>query len=549
MANTVIKLYTSYKKYSSGEIVASNPMDVKSDTVSCIVTEERNGIFMVKLKYIRTGAYAGQFRRGRTLEITVHLGKDQNVDPLQHFDIYSVEKDENYVIVYAKHIFYRLMGYLTPPFTQTGITISNTLKEFYLWDCINGAFNESKNFTLNELTSDKVNPFNEFSFAGLIGSSNNIKKENMPYQNNRLAFLSDCLLDIVKFFGGEICRDNFYVKAGANRGQGRGSVAKYGLNIEKFDFTNTNDSAYNTLMVYRSETVKEDGYTKTKYHFESPYSLGIPSIGYRLPYLLDTTGMQNKATPGGFLYVRAREILREQLNDSGLYNIRINLADVLNSTEGSSEEFADVHEIAICDTIMVEYMPQQLFNTELKVVKTEFDVLKARYTTIELGDVINSFENAISKINALNAVATNLEYESGTHYLEESSMRESIVNSSGYATQALAEAEAATRIANIAKSIVQPLTTFEAGGNIDTLTAPGGYVLWGNYTYTETVNNVTTAKNMNIYGIVIVSEFHGYITHEITQVSSASDTYDKLARRRRANGQWGRFRKQTWELA
>ena len=83
------------------------------DCISCKVTEERNGIYELEMRYPMTGKY---FNDLMNLGI-VGVIHDDNHD-IQPFDIYKVtEPIDGVVTVNAHHISYRLNNIIVEPFT------------------------------------------------------------------------------------------------------------------------------------------------------------------------------------------------------------------------------------------------------------------------------------------------------------------------------------------------------------------------------------------------------------------------------------------------
>ena len=83
-----------------------------SDAVSCIVTEERNGVYECELKYPIDGLNFEQIIEGRIIAVT----HDDNGD-IQPFEVYKhSEPIDGLVTFYAHHLSYRLRNNILTPF-------------------------------------------------------------------------------------------------------------------------------------------------------------------------------------------------------------------------------------------------------------------------------------------------------------------------------------------------------------------------------------------------------------------------------------------------
>lgn len=354
-------------------------------TKSCLVTEERNGQNEVKLTYLRTGPSANRFKVGMCLEVPVHRGGDPNVDIVQYYDIYAVKKEKSWITVQAKHVFYRLDGYIVMPYTQLG-----SGGKWYLWDCVNAAFRRS---------SPQNENITGFTY-GLVGE--NVTRSDKPFNIDRPVSLKTLLFEIMAYFDAELVMNNMHVGFAKNRGKDDGNVAEYGLNILDFKSSHTTDNAFNrvTAYIYQGLTqpdgsLKMDFYSKT---VDKPNGANNTFKHY-VTALVDVASkvdIQNWAAAKTQCDAIANEIAQD-LSDAGYESIKVTIADVLSSTDRDSEEFKDVKEIAMCDMLHVKYAPFN-YSGDLKIVKTIFEAKLDRFTTIELGTIAKDLSVNLSDI-------------------------------------------------------------------------------------------------------------------------------------------------------
>ena len=111
-----------YEKTEMG--FTSNGLGRLRDCISCIVTEERNGIYECDFEYPVDGAHYDLIQIGRIVCVT-----HEDSDDMQPFDIVSFTKPINGVVTFhAVHISYR-QSYMT----ATGTNINSLADAFTLF--------------------------------------------------------------------------------------------------------------------------------------------------------------------------------------------------------------------------------------------------------------------------------------------------------------------------------------------------------------------------------------------------------------------------------
>ena len=89
-----------------------------ADTLSCEVTEERNGAYECVMKYPITGQFYSEIRKERLIK-----AKPNDTGKNQVFRIYRITKPLNGIItIYAQHLSYDLTAIATPAWTSAPIT-------------------------------------------------------------------------------------------------------------------------------------------------------------------------------------------------------------------------------------------------------------------------------------------------------------------------------------------------------------------------------------------------------------------------------------------
>ena len=189
----------------------SNGIGRLADCVSCLVTEERNGIFEVEFQYPVTGRLFDEITEGRIISVTHDDTKTR-----QPFIIYRRSAPINGLVTFnAHHVSYNLSHCILQPFTVSSVSEAFTLMA-------------SKSITQCDFTfwTDKVTSGN---FAVTVPIS--IKEI--------LGGVKGSILDV--YGGGEYAWDKYTVKLYQNRGTDSGVTIRYKKNLT--DLTQERDTS------------------------------------------------------------------------------------------------------------------------------------------------------------------------------------------------------------------------------------------------------------------------------------------------------------------
>lgn len=175
------------------------------DCTECIVTEERNGMFVLELSIAVSALHASEIGMSSIICAIPSDGAS-----LQAFRVYKITKPINGIFkVYAQHISYQLSMIPTMPFSIT-------------------ASNHAAQDTLDGLKSNAAEtcPFNFTTDVTTVAAY----KQDVPASiRSRLGGVSGSVLDN---FGGEYLWDNYNVYLKAHRGVQIPQVTLlYGKNI------------------------------------------------------------------------------------------------------------------------------------------------------------------------------------------------------------------------------------------------------------------------------------------------------------------------------
>lgn len=335
---------------------ASNGLGRLRDCISCIVTEERNGIYECDFEYPVDGAHYDLIQVGRIVCVT-----HDDSDDIQPFDIVGFEKPiDGIVTFHCVHISYR-QSYLT----VTGSNIQS----------LADAFTALGN-------AEPGNPFiyntNKASTGALVcmdGTPRSVRQV--------LGGIEGSILDI---YGGEYEWNRWTVNLWSARGQYRDFAIRYGLNM--LDYNEELDSAncYSSCIPYWTDgttTIVGDKQT----------AIGITPSGRELCIPLDVSEkFENQPTKAEVEQMGA-SVMNGSNPTVPTQNITVSFIRLQDM-----DEFADYESLLqckLCDTIKVIF-PDYNSSGNFKIVKTVWNVLTDKYDEMELGDLSITLAEALN---------------------------------------------------------------------------------------------------------------------------------------------------------
>lgn len=365
-------LYSPFEKN-----FVSNGVGRLSECTSCIVTEERNGIFECEFVYPCSGKFYEQLIRQNGIIGVIH-DDDHDIQP---FEIYRHSDPIDGMVTFnAHHISYRLSNVLVKPFTADSCAdamdalLANSITEnrFTFWTdkAVSGTFDLERTAAVREL------------LCGHEGS----------------------LLDV--YGKGEYEFDGFTVKLYVNRGVNRGVTIRYGKNMVDFDHTYDESTSFNAIAPYwknadGTETVTlpegmvaNTGGVIREYPWEQTENGEYmtdehgTTIDFR-PFILKALPLDMSANWQEAPTVdelRAAAIAYLNNNEPWIPsdNIKIDFVELWQTPE--YENVAALQRVKLCDTIAVYYPELLVTNASVKVIKVVYNVLTEQYDSMELGE-------------------------------------------------------------------------------------------------------------------------------------------------------------------
>lgn len=333
----------------------TNGLGVLSDTISCQVVEERNGIFEITLEYPLTGIHYQEIKQRRIIFVKPNPYEDP-----QPFRIYRITKPlSGKITVYAQHISYDLSGVPVSPFSSGSVT---------------GALSGLKT------NAAVTNPFSFWTDKTSTGDF----AVTVPTSTRTLLGGSDgSILDV---FGGEYKFDRWTVRLYNNRGKNSGVSIRYGKNL--MDLQQDENISNVVTGIYPYWLSSEGELTE------------LPEKIVNAPGTYDFTRISAIDFSGDFEEAPTEEQLRDRANDYISSN-NVGVPTVSITVEfqplEQTEEYKDIallERVNLCDTVNVEYSELGVSATA-KCVKTTYDALKDKYISIELGDAKTNIADTI----------------------------------------------------------------------------------------------------------------------------------------------------------
>lgn len=333
-----------------------------NDAVSILVTEERNGIFELEMKYPVSGERFKELKMDRLIKSDAGTRlKDQR------FKIIRITKPKNGIItVYAEHISYLTQDLALRPKTS---------------------FQGDAQTALNTWKASLVdaNPFIVSSDITTTGSGNwSIDKVENP--RRALGGVEGSLLDV---YGGEYLFDNHHIRLMTQRGVNSGALIAYGKNLtdltQEESIAETYTSVYPFAVIHDGQAEKL--LTIPEYFVDSEH---VNKYSRRKILSVDFSDKEPKSIE------QLRSLTKQYItaNDVGIPKVNLKLSYIDLSKTLDYKDLKLVEEVSICDNVPVLFQEMGI-NTKAKVIKTIWNDLTKMYDSIELGEARSTLSQAL----------------------------------------------------------------------------------------------------------------------------------------------------------
>ena len=347
--------------YEAGETAfTSNGLGRLRDCISCVVTEERNGIYECDFEYPVDGMNYDRLKCGRIIAV-----EHDETNDVQPFDIVGYSRPINGVVTFhAVHISYR----------QTALTVSGTniqsLSDALTWL---GTSTPSNPFTY---WTDKTS-------SGYLGAG-----DDVPHSVRQvLGGMEGSILDA---YGGEYEWDKWTVRLWDSRGSLRNFTIRYGVNLTNYEEELDYSDTYTSVVPY---WVGQDDNGNDVIVKGDMVSASYPSFngtGRCIPLDLsekyETKPTKATLETAGLAYINANQTYLPA------QSIKVDFVKLSDSDEYA--QFANLQQCRLCDTINVIF-PRYDMQGMFKIVRTQYNVLMDRYDELELGTLSTSLSEAL----------------------------------------------------------------------------------------------------------------------------------------------------------
>ena len=340
-------------------------LGVLTDTISCEVTEERNGVFECLLKYPVSGQHYGLITKECIIK-----AKPNDTAADQAFRIYRITKPLNGIVtIYGQHISYDLANVPVLPFSTESRSPQLILSQLLAGDTrFTGRtdYSDAKAFSVTQPKSVRA------CLGGTEGS-------------------------MLSKWHGEFEWDNFTVKFHSHRGQKTGVVIEYGKNLTALEQDEDNSGVYTALLPYAVYT-PEGADTETVVTLPEVTLPIVTSEIVRAKTLImdfsDQFGSDTAITEEA-LRAKANSYIKANPLGATIPTVKVSFEPLWKQTEYS----ALLERVNLCDTVTIRHSLLGV-SVSATVIETVYDTLAERYKSISLGQSKSSMITTISEVQS-----------------------------------------------------------------------------------------------------------------------------------------------------
>lgn len=316
-----------------------------SDAISCIVTEERNGMYELEMQYPQSGIHFSEIQNRCIIYAIPSPYREA-----QPFRVYRITRPINGIAtIYAQHISYDLAGIPVNPFTAGSAA-----------EALSGMASHAAVESPFSFWTDKSTTAN---FSVLVPSAS----------RSVLGGVEGSILDV---YGGEYLFDKFFVRLYNQRGNDNGVVIRYGKNLTDVEQDANISSVATGVLPYwvgaegelvQGNIVNVDG----TFDFVRIMTIDFSSDFENQPTAseLETRAMQ---------YIKSNKI--------GVPSVSISVSFVQLEQTEEYKDLSLLEKCDLCDTVTVQFEALGI-NAKAEIVRIITDVLLERYESVEVGDI------------------------------------------------------------------------------------------------------------------------------------------------------------------
>ena len=335
-----------------------------TETLTCEVTEERNGTFECKLTYPSSGRLYSEILKDRIIK-----AKPNDTKAAQAFRIYKISLPINGTItVYAQHISYDLSGIGIMPFERKATTPQLAMDYVLQHETQAHNFSFQTDYTVaKDFSVDKPK-----SIRACLGGEEG---------------------SVLSLWGGEYEWDNFEIKHLQGRGEHTDVVIEYGKNLTKFTHDSEDTEVYTSVLPFAFMENDEEGQTlitlpEVTLPVENSQLLHTKTLfldltdSFEDETLITENMLRNKA----LLYIANHSLA------ASVPNITISFEPLWQQPEYA----AVLERLSLCDTVTIKHSVLGV-QAKAKVIKTVYNTLAEKYISVSLGSAKGSLLSSIEQ--------------------------------------------------------------------------------------------------------------------------------------------------------
>ena len=334
------------------------------EAISCIVTEERNGIFELEMTIAETAFHAAEIEMQ-----SIIMAKVPDKQNLQAFRVYKLTKPINGIFkVLAQHISYQLSFIPVMPFSVlagTGACASTLagLKTNAVEDC-------------------------PFTFTTDVTTINSYSQTAPASLRSRLGGVEGSVLDQ---FGGEFSWDNYNVSLLRHRGVTTPTVSlRYGKNITDLNQEENIADTITGIVPFWQSSEGDALVTLPEKVIESSHASAYP-FKRTVPYDFSSE-FQDQPTQA---QLRAKAQAYMNAAGVGIPKVSIKVSFISLADTEEFKDIAALQNVNLCDNVGV-YFEKLGISTTAEIVKVVYDVLLEKYDSVEIGSLRSNLSSTIN---------------------------------------------------------------------------------------------------------------------------------------------------------
>lgn len=348
--------------YASDETVfTSNGLGLLYDCIDASCIEERNGQYEISFTYPLNGLHFSEIEHSCFIKAVPSDGANP-----QLFRIYYSSKPINGKVQFkAEHVSYQQKHIPVEPYTATNAA-----------EALTGIAEHARENCPFEFWTDNTNA-GDFSL------------EQPASARSIIGGMRGSILDV---YGGEYMFDNYLVRLYRQRGQDNGVTLRYGKNITDIKQEKNIAETITGVMPYWYGQNENQENVYVSLPEKVIHSSTAANYPYQRTIVLDCSGEWQDPPTEAQLRGYAQSYITQ--TGIGIPKISIDVSFVALWQTEEYKDIANLERVRLCDTVTVEFEPLGI-SAKAKVVKTEYDILKERYKSIELGDARTNFAGQV----------------------------------------------------------------------------------------------------------------------------------------------------------